>query len=202
LVAQDGAKLIVSKVPSGCTKQETNTLVCNATALGISTSKPLEPGVTASISLKVTPKRASSSFKVWATAITGHSTPDTNAKNDTSETLLYVNHKPKAKIARANAKSGGKAIQIDMAPKITDSDGDSLRMTIGNVKYGKAKVSGGVVTYTPPQQWTGTFKIRYTVTDGKGGTDKSWIVIKVSNSSTSSGSNGSSGVKYCLKSGC
>ncbi len=202
LVAQDGAKLIVSKVPSGCTKQETNTLVCNATALGISTSKPLEPGVTASISLKVTPKRASSSFKVWATAITGHSTPDTNAKNDTSETLLYVNHKPKAKIARANAKSGGKAIQIDMAPKITDSDGDSLRMTIGNVKYGKAKVSGGVVTYTPPQQWTGTFKIRYTVTDGKCGTDKSWIVIKVSNSSTSSGSNGSSGVKYCLKSGC
>jgi hypothetical protein len=119
--------------------------------------------------------------------------------------MLYVNHKPKAKIARAEAKAGGKPVQINMAPKISDIDGDALQVTLGKVKYGKAKISGGIVTYTPPKKWTGTLKIRYTVTDGKGGKDKSWIIIKVSKDDTSNGSNGSngsSGVQYCLKSGC
>ena len=199
LVAQNGAKLTVSKVPTGCTKTSSNSLVCNASALGVSGKNPLSPGATASVSFLVKPKKTSSSFKVWATAITGHSKPDTNLTNNTSESMLYVNHKPKAKIARTKAKAGGKPVQINMASKISDIDGDALQVTLGKVKYGKAKISGGIVTYTPPKKWTGTFKTRYTLTDGKGGKDKSWIVIKVSKGATSNGSNG---VKYCLKSGC
>jgi uncharacterized repeat protein (TIGR01451 family) len=202
LVAQDGANLIASKVPTGCIKEATNTLLCNASALGVSITKPLEPGATASVSMRVTPKLTSSSFKVWATAITGHSEPDSNLTNNNSETFLYVNHKPKAKIAKANVVANGKPVQINLASKISDIDGDALQIELGQVEHGNAKVSGGIVTYTPPKQWTGTFKIRYSVTDGKGGTDKSWIIIKVSKSGISSGSNGSNGVKYCLKSGC
>jgi uncharacterized repeat protein (TIGR01451 family) len=196
LVAQDGAKLTVSRVPIGCTKTATTTLLCNATVLGITGANPLAPGEKASVTFTVTPSKTATSFKVWATAKTGHSTADSNESNDTAETMLYVNHKPKAKIASAKAKAGGKPIQIKMATKISDSDGDTLRITLGKVKYGKAEVNGDVITYTPPKTWTGTVKIRYTVNDGKGGTAKSWIVIKVSKSG------GSSGGRHCFKAGC
>jgi hypothetical protein len=174
-------------------------MLCNATALGISAANPLAPGATASVTFTVTPKRTATSFKVWATAKTGHTTADSNASNDTAETMLYINHKPRAKIAKAIAKAGGSAVQIKLASKISDVDGDSLRITLGKVKYGSAKVNGDVITYTPPKKWTGTFKIRYTINDGKGGTAKSWIVIKVTKSGSSGGS---SGVKYCFMSGC
>jgi hypothetical protein len=171
-------------------------MLCNATALGISNSTPLAPGAKASVTFTVTPSKTATSFKVWAIAKTGHSIADSNSSNDTAETMLYVNHKPKAKITKANAKAGGKPIQIKMATKISDSDGDTLRITLGKVKYGKAVVNGDVITYTPPKKWTGTFKIRYTLNDGKGGTAKSWIVIKVSKS------DGSSGARQCFRSGC
>ena len=113
--------------------------------------------------------------------------------------MLYINHKPNAKTAKANAKAGGTPIQIKLATKISDVDGDSLRITLGKVKHGTAEVNGDVITYSPPKKWTGTIKIRYIVNDGKGGTAKSWIVIKV----TKSGSSGGSGsVNYCFIAGC
>jgi uncharacterized repeat protein (TIGR01451 family) len=199
LTTQDGAKLTVKYVPAGCTQTATTTLSCNAAALGISAANPLTPGAKASISFTVTPKRTSTSFKVWATAKTGVTAGDPNAENDTSETMLYVNHKPKAKLAKATAKAGGAAIKIPLAKKISDIDGDTLRIKLGKVKYGKAAVTGDIVTFTPPKKWTGTFKIRYTVTDGKGGTAKSWIAIKITKSGSSGGSGG---VKYCFMSGC
>ena len=199
LVAQSGASLTVSKVPTGCTKTATTKMLCNATALGVSVANPLAPGKTASVRFTVTPSKSASSFKVWATAKTGYVTGDSNIKNDTSESMLYVNHKPKAKKVTAKAKAGGKPVKIKMATKISDVDGDALRITLGKVKHGKAKVKGDVITYTPPKKWTGTFKIRYTVNDGKGGKAKSWITIKVSKSGKSGGSGK---VKYCFKSGC
>ena len=174
-------------------------MLCNATALGISATNPLAPGATASVTFTVTPKKTATSFKVWATAKTGHTTADSNASNDTAETMLYINHKPKAKVAKAKAKAGGTPIQITLASKISDVDGDSLRITLGKVKHGTAEVNGDVITYTPPKKWTGTVKIRYTVNDGKGGTAKSWIVIKVTKSGSSGGSNG---VTQCFIAGC
>jgi len=199
LTAQDGAQLTVANVPAGCTQTATTTLSCNAAALGISAAHPLMPGAKASISFTVTPKRTSTSFKVWAIAKTGVTAGDPNAENDTSETMLYVNHKPRAKLAKATAKAGGAAIKIPLAKKISDVDEDSLRITLSKVKYGKATVTGDIVTFTPPKKWTGTFKIRYTVNDGKGGTAKSWIVIKVTKSGSSGGTGG---VKHCFIAGC
>ena len=199
LVAQDGAQMTVSNVPAGCTQTATTTMLCNAAALGISAANPLNAGAMASVSFTVTPKRTATSFKVWATAKTGHTTADSNSSNDTAETMLYVNHKPKAKPVKGTAKAGGTPIQIKLATKISDVDGDSLRITLGKVKHGSAEVSGDVVTYTPPKKWTGTFKIRYTVDDGKGGTAKSWIVIKVTKSGSYGGSNG---VTQCFIAGC
>jgi hypothetical protein len=191
--------MTVANVPAGCAIAATTTMLCNASALGISAANPLAPGATALVTFTVTPKRTATSFKVWATAKTGHTTADSNASNDTAETMLFINHKPKAKIAKAKAKAGGSPIQIKLASKISDVDGDSLRITLGRVKHGTAEVNGDVITYTPPKKWTGTFKIRYTVNDGKGGTAKSWIVIKVTKSGSSGGSGG---VKYCFIAGC
>jgi uncharacterized repeat protein (TIGR01451 family) len=199
LIAQDGAKLTVKNVPAGCAQTSITTMLCNATALGISSANPLTPGASASVTFTVKPKRSATSFKVWATAKTGHTTADSNASNDTSETMLYINHKPKAKVAKIKAKAGGTPVQLNLASKISDVDGDTLRITLGKVKYGTAEINGDAVTYTPPAKWTGTFKIRYNVNDGKGGKAKSWIVIKVTKSGSSGGSGG---VKYCFKSGC
>ena len=100
LIAQSGASLTVSKVPTGCTKTSTTKMLCNATALGVSVAKPLSPGKTASLRFTVTPSQSATSFKVWAKAKTGHVTGDSNIKNDTSESMLYVNHNPKAKKAK------------------------------------------------------------------------------------------------------
>ena len=199
LIAQSGASLTVSKVPTGCTKTATTKMLCNATSLGVSGAKPLLPGKTASVRFTVTPSQSATSFKVWAKAKTSHVAGDSNSKNDVSESMLFVNHNPKAKKAQAKAKAGGKPVKIKMATKISDVDGDALRITLGNVKYGKAKVKGDVITYTPPKKWSGTFKIRYTVNDGKGGKAKSWNTIKVSKSGKSGGSGT---VKYCFKFGC
>ena len=179
LTAQEGALLTVANIPSGCTKTAPTTLTCGASALGISQANALEPGMTASVSFIVTPAKSTSSMQVWATTKTSVAAGDPNPDNDTAETMLYVNHKPKAKDGKATAKTGGSAIQISLATKISDSDGDALHVRLGRVKHGKATVNGDIITFTPPKKWHGTFKLRYYLTDGKGGTAKAWITIKV-----------------------
>jgi hypothetical protein len=114
--------------------------------------------------------------------------------------MLYVNHKPRAKVAKAKAKVGGASVQIPLADYISDIDGDTLRVVLGKVKHGSATISGDIVTFTPPKKWTGTFKIRYVVYDGKGGKTNSVIVIKVTKSG--SGSNKPDGPNRCFVSGC
>ena len=94
-------------------------------------------------------------------------------------TKLYVNHKPRAKIAKTTAIAGGDAVTFSIASKISDVDGDSLGVTLGKVKYGSASIAGDVVTFTPPKNWDGKFSIPYTVRDGKGGTAKSVISVTV-----------------------
>jgi len=114
--------------------------------------------------------------------------------------MLYVNHKPRAKVVKAKAKAGGTNVQIPLADYISDIDGDTLRVMLGKVKHGSATISGDIVTFTPPKKWTGTFKIRYIVYDGKGGKTNSVIVIKVTKSG--SGSKKPDGPNRCFVSGC
>jgi uncharacterized repeat protein (TIGR01451 family) len=110
LSAQEGAKLTVASIPAGCTQTATMTLTCSAAALGISQANPLTPGMSASVSFAVRPAKSTSAMKVWATAKTSVAAGDPNPDNDTAETMLYVNHKPKAKNAKATGKAGGLAI--------------------------------------------------------------------------------------------
>ena len=196
LTAQSGAKLTSATMPSGCSKTSATSMTCAAAALGVTSGNPLSVGERAQIRLLVMPARTTSWLTVWATSQTSLGDTDANSANDTSTTKIYVNHKPKAKIATASAVAGGKAIKFSLAPQIFDVDGDSLGIKLGKVKYGSAKVAGDIVTYTPPKNWHGKFAITYSVTDGKGGKAASLIVITVKPKTSSN--NGF----HCFKAGC
>ena len=196
LSAQDGAKLSLASMPAGCSKTSATSMTCSAAALGVTSAEPLSVGESAQITLTVKPARTTSWLTVWATSQTSLAATDANLANDTSTTKIYVNHKPRAKVATASAVAGGKSIKFSLAPKISDIDGDSLGVTLGKVKYGRATVAGDIVTYTPPKNWDGRFLIAYTVSDGKGGKARSVIAITVKPKSS-----GNSGIQ-CFKTGC
>jgi uncharacterized repeat protein (TIGR01451 family) len=196
LSAQDGAKLSLASMPAGCSKTSATSMTCSAAALGVTSAEPLSVGESAQITLTVKPARTTSWLTVWATSQTSLAATDANTANDTSTTKIYVNHKPRAKVATATAVAGGKAIKFSLAPKISDVDGDSLGIKLGKVKHGSATVAGDIVTYTPPKKWDGKFLITYMVSDGKGGTARSVIAITVKPKSS-----GNSGIN-CFKSGC
>ena len=166
-------------MPAGCSTISTTSISCNASALGVSSTDPLVSGETVDLKLTVKPARTTSWLTVWATSETSLAGSDANSSNDTSMTKLYVNHKPRAKIAKTTATAGDAAVTFSLAPQISDVDGDSLGVTLGKVKYGSASIAGDVVTFTPPKNWDGKFSIPYTVRDGKGGTAKSVIAVTV-----------------------
>jgi hypothetical protein len=196
LSAQDGAKLSLASMPAGCSKTSATSMTCSAAALGVTSAEPLSVGESAQITLTVKPARTTSWLTVWATSQTSLAATDANTANDTSTTKIYVNHKPRAKVATASALAGGKSIKFSLAPKISDIDGDSLGIKLGKVKHGSATVAGDIVTYTPPKNWDGKFLITYTVSDGKGGKARSVIAITVKPKSS-----GNSGIQ-CFKTGC
>jgi hypothetical protein len=123
-------------------------------------------------------------------------------------TKLYVNHKPRAKVAKTSAITGGKAVTFSLASKISDEDGDALGVTLGKVKYGSARVVGDVVTFTPPKDWNGKFSIPYSIRDGKGGIAKSLIAVTVKPKPTVDPSIKPTSKpvvdpgRYCFKAGC
>jgi uncharacterized repeat protein (TIGR01451 family) len=185
LSARSGAKLSLVTMPAGCSTISATSVTCNASALGVSKADPLNSGETARIRITVKPARTNSWLTVWARSKTSLAVSDANSSNDTSMARLYVNHKPRAKIAKTSAIAGGRAVTFSLASKISDQDGDSLGVTLGKVKYGSARIVGDVVTFTPPKNWDGKFSIPYTVRDGKGGLAKSLIAVTVQPKPTS-----------------
>jgi hypothetical protein len=112
-------------------------------------------------------------------SVTGVPDGDPNPGNNTSTAKLYVNHSPLAEIASLTALSGGKQVQLSLANKISDIDGDALTVELGQVKYGSAFVYGDIVSYTPPKSWSGKFTLPYYLSDGKGGSAKSSITVTI-----------------------
>ena len=208
LTAQNGAKLSLASIPPGCSTISTTSISCNASALGVSSTDPLVSGETVDLKLTVKPARTTSWLTVWARSQTSLAASDANSSNDTSMTKLYVNHKPRAKVAKTSAITGGKAVTLSLASKISDEDGDALGVTLGKVKYGSARVVGDVVTFTPPKDWNGKFSIPYSIRDGKGGIAKSLIAVTVKPKPTVDPSIKPTSKpvvdpgRYCFKAGC
>jgi hypothetical protein len=202
LKAQDGAKLTLAAIPSGCAKTSNTTLTCGASALGVSVANPLEVGETASIKLTITPAQSTSWLTVWSTSVTGVLDGDPNVENDTSTSKLYVNHKPRAEVASLEAISGGKQVKISLANKISDIDGDALTIELGRVQQGSAVIQGDVVTFKPPKSWSGKFTVRYYVSDGKGGTAKSTVEVTVKPNKPVKPDNSNEFRPGCIRFGC
>lgn len=179
LVAQSGAKLTLQSMPAGCRKLSNTSIECSASAFGISAGNPLAAGEAVSLNLIVKSSEDTSSLKAWATIFTSLASGDPNPLNDTSDDVLFVNHKPKAKSFEVESKIKGKTIRVTLASKVSDPDKDSLKLTLGKVEHGTGKIEGNVFSYTPPKDWSGKFKARYFVSDGKGGFTKAWITITV-----------------------
>ena len=196
VVAQAGAKLTIPSLPTGCSKLSTTTMRCSAVAFGISSANKLDPGESKSLRFSVVPASSTSSLQAWATVTTGVAAGDPNPTNDVAEDLLYVNHSPVAKRFSIKAQAGGNIVKKSLTTKVSDPDGDALKIKLGRVKHGKASITGNIFTFTPPKHWSGKFKIRYYVSDGKGGTAKAWITVTVSPKKDSNS------VRYCIKSGC
>lgn len=202
LKTQDGAKLTLAAIPSGCTKTSNTTLTCGAFALGVSVANPLQVGETAAIKLTITPAKSTSWLTVWSTSVTGVLDGDPNVENDTSTSKLYVNHKPRAEVASLEAISGGKQVKISLANKISDIDGDALTLELGRVQQGSAVIQGDVVTFKPPKSWSGKFTVPYYLSDGKGGTAKSSIEITVKPIKNVNPGNSNEFRPSCIRFGC
>ncbi|NBO27475.1 MAG: FAD-dependent oxidoreductase, partial [Actinobacteria bacterium] len=165
-------------------------------------ANPLQVGETAAIELTITPARSTSWLTVWSTSVTGALNGDPNADNNTSTSKLYVNHKPRAEKASLTATAGGKPVKISLANKISDIDGDALTIELGRLQHGSAAVSGDVVTYKPPKNWTGKFTVSYDLSDGKGGSAKSSIVITVKPNKPVKPDNSNEFRPSCIRFGC
>jgi Ca2+-binding RTX toxin-like protein len=73
---------------------------------------------------------------------------------------------------------------LDVPANDTDVEGDSLRVYV--ISHTSTAMRGslqlateGQLTYTPPQDFTGKESFDYTITDGKGGTDRTSATINV-----------------------
>ncbi len=73
-------------------------------------------------------------------------------------------------------------VTIDVVGNDTDVDGDALAVDAVTVApaNGTAAVSGnGTITYTPNENFNGTDKFTYQVTDGEGGLDTAEVTVRV-----------------------
>ncbi len=74
----------------------------------------------------------------------------------------------------------GVPVTIDVTANDVDPDGDAVVLTIlGTVLVGEGALSDGQVVYTPPPGFTGRTMFEVTVSDGRGGSDTSVVVVDV-----------------------
>jgi len=71
----------------------------------------------------------------------------------------------------------GTSFDIDVTANDSDIDGDTLVVT--GASSGWVTWSGGVITYTPDAEWTGTDSFTYTISDGHGGTSTATVYVTV-----------------------
>ena len=69
---------------------------------------------------------------------------------------------------------------IDLQTAASDADGDTLFWSLnGTPAHGKATINGSILSYTPAADYTGPDTVRYTLSDGRGGTTNGIVTITV-----------------------
>ncbi len=195
--APDANPSVVLTIPQGMTVNlpagsacqiNADQLTCPAAAFGISGSHELTAGSTASVSIPVTPSAEAGIYEISGTVTTGVADGDPNLSNNTALHAITVNRAPTATPATLTAKQGGASVKVNLTANVADVDGNKLKIKLAHLpsKYGKVKIKGKVVTFTPNSHWSGTVKLAYTVRDGHGGSAKSYITITVTKHSVKS----------------
>ena len=70
-------------------------------------------------------------------------------------------------------------VSIDVLADDSDPDGDPLTIVAANAGRGSVSVLGGVITYLPPANFSGTDTVVYTISDGNGGIASATLTIVV-----------------------
>jgi hypothetical protein len=98
-----------------------------------------------------------------------------------SITVLAANDKPNAQDDKVSTREDSPISVIDVLTNDTDKDSDSLSVTaFTQGKNGSVDINtDNTLSYTPKANFNGNDSFTYTVCDGKGGTDKATVNVKV-----------------------
>lgn len=89
---------------------------------------------------------------------------------------LFANAAPAVKDVTLTTKIN---TPIDVPLAATDADGNTLEYTVTSVTDGTLTGSGTARTFTPKSGFSGNSVVKYTVTDGRGGSSSATITVKV-----------------------
>jgi len=107
-------------------------------------------------------------------------TADSNAAT-ISITVMAANDKPNSKDDKVSTKEDSPISVIDVLTNDTDKDGDSLSVTaFTQGKNGSVAINtDNTLSYTPNANFCGNDSFTYTISDGKGETDKATVNVRV-----------------------
>jgi uncharacterized repeat protein (TIGR01451 family) len=187
LITQGSADVLA--LPSECDQITATRVTCTAVAFGVSEIEPLEPGQSKQLSVRMKPDSAISDLVVKHIVHTGVAAGDSNPTNNISYAQLEINRPPIAKPLRITARMGGTSVTKGLGAYISDPDDDALHIRVAKADRGSLLLLGTRLNYTPPTSWSGTQRVNYTVSDGKGGQAQSYITIVVTRSTSTTTSN-------------
>ena len=98
-----------------------------------------------------------------------------------SITVMPANDKPNAQDDKVSTREDSPISVIDVLTNDTDKDGDSLSVTaFTQGKNGSVAINtDNTLSYTPKANFNGNDSFTYTVCDGKGGTDKATVNVRI-----------------------
>ncbi|GAA4932738.1 Ig-like domain-containing protein [Actinoplanes utahensis] len=107
---------------------------------------------------------------------------DTRGGTDTATvTITVLNAAPTARDDAVTVPTGRQS-RIEVLVNDDDPNGDPLTVTVDVAPgHGTATVSGGGVAYQPVTGYSGTDTLRYTISDGRGGTSAANVTIELVN---------------------
>ena len=91
-------------------------------------------------------------------------------------TVGEINRVPVLASIGAQRVAEGERLQLELS--VTDADGDRLTYSASDRPVGSS-FSGGVFSWTPTYEQSGTYQVTFTVSDGRGGTAEETIAITV-----------------------
>ena len=98
-----------------------------------------------------------------------------------SITVMAANDKPNAQDDKVSTREDSPISVIDVLTNDTDKDGDSLSVTaFTQGKNGSVAINtDNTLSYTPKANFNGNDSFTYTICDGKGGTDKATVNVRI-----------------------